>query len=214
MRRRGRLITLEGGEGAGKSTQARRLANALEALGHNAVVTREPGGSPGAEDIRRLLVEGEPGRWDVLVETLMMFAARADHVAHTIAPALRSGAFVICDRFTDSTYAYQGAGRGLPRETIRRIEAIAIPDTKPDVTLILDLPPEAGLQRASARAHGETRFERFDLAFHARLREAFRDIARAHPERCALIDASQPVDDVARAIWLAVEQRYGLAEKS
>ena len=123
--------------------------------------------------------EGEPGRWDVLSETLMIFAARADHVAKTIRPALARGAIVLCDRFTDSTYAYQGAGRGMPRETIRRIESIALPDLKPDLTFMLDLPAEEGLKRASVRRHGETRFEKFDVAFHERLREAFRDIAQA-----------------------------------
>ena len=147
----GRFITFEGGEGAGKSTQVKALAARLEALGLDVVTTREPGGSPGAEDIRKLLVEGEPGRWDVLSETLMIFAARADHAARTIKPALKRGATVICDRFSDSTYAYQGAGRGLPRETIRRIESIAIPDLKPGLTLILDLPVEEGLRRAAAK---------------------------------------------------------------
>ncbi len=208
--KRGRFITLEGGEGAGKSTQARLLATTLESRGVVALTTREPGGSPGAEDIRKLLVQGEPGRWEPLVETLMMFAARADHVTSTIGPALARGACVICDRFTDSTYAYQGAGRGLPRETIRRIEAIAVPDLKPDLTVILDLPVETGLRRAAARNAGETRFERFDIGFHERLREAFREIARHHPERCALIDATASVDDVAAAIWRVVEARLGL----
>ncbi len=117
---------------------------------------------------------------------------------------------VICDRFTDSTYAYQGAGRGLPRETIRRIEAIAVPDLKPDLTLILDLPAETGLGRAATRNTGETRFERFDIGFHERLREAFREIARHHPQRCALIDATLSPDDVAAAIWRVVEARLGL----
>jgi dTMP kinase len=206
----GRFITFEGGEGAGKSTQARLLAAALEKRGVDIVVTREPGGSPGAEDIRKLLVEGEPGRWDPLVETLMMLAARADHAAKTIKPALARGACVICDRFTDSTYAYQGAGRGLPRETIRRIESIAVPDIKPDLTLILDLPVEAGLARTKARHHGETRFERFDAAFHERVRESFRDIARHHPDRCVLIDATQAQELVAEQILKAVEQRLGI----
>ncbi len=205
-----RFITFEGGEGAGKSTQARLLATALEKRGIEVVVTREPGGSPGAEDIRKLLVEGEPGRWDPLVETMMMFAARADHVANTIKPALARGAYVVCDRFTDSTYAYQGAGRGLPRETIRRIESIAVPDLKPDLTLILDLPADTGLARTQTRRHGETRFERFDLAFHERLREAFRDIARHHADRCVLVDATQPQDAVAQEILKIVQQRLGL----
>ena len=210
MTKPGRFITFEGGEGAGKSTHVRRLGEKLESLGVDVAMTREPGGSPGAEDIRKLLVEGEPGRWDPLVETLLMFSARADHVARTIGPALSRGAYVVCDRFTDSTYAYQGAGRGLPRETIRRIEAIAIPDVKPDLTLILDVPAEIGLQRTVARLHDETRFERFDLSFHERLRDAFREIARNQPDRCVLIDASKSPDEVAVAIWRAVEQRFHL----
>jgi dTMP kinase len=205
-----RFITLEGGEGAGKSTQTRLLAAALEKRGIDVVVTREPGGAPGAEDIRKLLVEGEPGRWDPLVETLMMFAARADHVANTIGPALARGAYVVCDRFTDSTYAYQGAGRGLPRETIRRIESLAVPDIKPDLTLILDVPAETGLARTQSRQHGETRFERFDLAFHQRLRDAFRDIARHHADRCVLIDTTKAPEAVSQEILSVVQQRLGI----
>jgi len=207
MMRSGRFITFEGGEGAGKSTQVKVLAAILKERGLDVVTTREPGGSPGAEDIRKLLVEGEPGRWDVLSETLMIFAARADHVAQTIRPALLRGAVVICDRFTDSTYAYQGAGRGMPRETIRRIESIAIPDIKPDLTLILDLPAEEGLKRAVARRGGETRFEQFDVAFHERLRDAFRDIARQNTARCVVVDAMQSKEEVATEIWRNVEAR-------
>ncbi|HUO92713.1 MAG TPA: dTMP kinase [Rhizomicrobium sp.] len=203
----GRFITFEGGEGAGKSTQVKALAARLAAAGLDVVTTREPGGSPGAEDIRRLLVEGEPGRWDVLSETLMIFAARADHVARTIKPALKRGATVICDRFTDSTYAYQGAGRGLPRETIRRIESIAIPDMKPGLTLVLDVPVEEGLKRAGARRGSETRFESFDVAFHERLREAFLDIARQNPTRCVVIDALQSKEIVEAKIWRTIEMR-------
>ena len=209
MTRTGRFITFEGGEGAGKSTQARLLTERLRERGRDVAVTREPGGSPGAEDIRNLLVRGTPGRWDPLVEALMMFAARADHVAKTIKPALERGAIVICDRFSDSTYAYQGAGRGLPRETIRRIESISVPDIKPDLTIILDLPAEQGLQRTQARRHGETRFEQFDLEFHQRLRDAFRDIARHNPARCVVIDSTKPQDDVAAEIWRVVEARLG-----
>ena len=207
---KGRFITLEGGEGAGKSTQAKTLVAALEASGVAAVTTREPGGSPGAEEIRKLLVHGETGRWDALTETLLVFAARADHVARTIKPALEAGRWVVCDRFTDSTYAYQGAGRGLPRETIRRVEALVLDDFRPDFTLILDLPVEEGLARARQRGAGEGRFEGFDLAFHQRLREAFLSIAKRSPDRCALVDASQNEDDVAAAIWSHVRRRFRL----
>jgi dTMP kinase len=205
----GRFITLEGGEGAGKSTQIRRLAAALDAKGTRCIVTREPGGSPGAEEIRALLVNGAPGRWDALTETLLVFAARADHVARTIRPALASDKFVLCDRFTDSTYAYQGVGRDMPRETIRRIESIVLEDFKPDLTLVLDIPVETGLARAKSRGAAESRFENFDTAFHERLRQAFLDIARRSPDRCVVIDASGSEDEVASAIWDAVVRRFG-----
>jgi dTMP kinase len=206
----GRFITLEGGEGTGKSTQARRLAAALEAKGIACVVTREPGGSPGAEGIRELLVHGEPGRWDVLTELLLLFAARTDHVARTIKPALAAGKWVICDRFTDSTYAYQGVARGLDRETIRRVESVAIGDFKPDLTLVLDLPVEVGLQRAKARASDETRFEKFNTDFHEKLRVAFRKIAVQNGDRCVLIEAKGSEDDVAELIWQTAEKRFSL----
>ena len=205
-----RFITLEGGEGAGKSTQGRRLCAALKKRGIASVATREPGGSPGAEEIRKLIVHGEPGRWDTLTETLLIFAARADHVARTIKPALAAKKWVICDRFTDSTFAYQGSGRGLARETIRRIEAIVLDDFRPDLTLVLDLPVEAGLARASARGQGATRFENFDVEFHNRMRAAFLAIARRSRERCVVIDASASADAVAEAIWNTVAKRFKL----
>lgn len=207
----GRFITFEGGEGTGKSTQARRLAAALEARGISCVLTREPGGSPGAEDIRKLLVNGEPGRWDALTETLLMYAARADHVARTIKPALAEGRWVICDRFSDSSYAYQGAGRGVDRETIRRIESVSIGDFKPEFTIILDMPVTLGLERARARASAETRFEQFDVAFHDRLRQAFLDIAKRAFDRCAVIDANAEENTVAGAILDAVSARFELS---
>ncbi len=206
----GRFITLEGGEGSGKSTQVRRLAAALQAKGMSILTTREPGGSPGAEEIRTLLVNGAPGRWDALTETLLVYAARADHVGRTIGPALLAETWVICDRFTDSTYAYQGAGRGLARETIRRIDSVVLDDFKPDFTLMLDIDVETGLKRAGARGGAESRFENFDRDFHERLRQAFIEIAKRHPDRCALIDAAQGEDDVAAAIWAAVARRFGL----
>ncbi len=203
-----RFITLEGGEGAGKSTQAKRLASALAARGIACVTTREPGGSPGAEEIRALLVHGETGRWNAITETMLMFAARADHVARTIKPALAAKKWVISDRFTDSTYAYQGAGRGMPRETIRRIEAIVLDDFKPDLTLILDLPVEDGLARARGRGAHENRFEGFDLEFHHKLRAAFLAIARRAPDRCRVIDASRSEEVVAADIWSAVRKQF------
>jgi dTMP kinase len=206
----GRFITLEGGEGTGKSTQIRRLATALQAKGIKVLATREPGGSPGAEEIRKLMVEGEPGRWDAITETLLAYAARADHVRCTIGPALLEGSWVISDRFSDSTFAYQGAGRGLDRETIRRIDSAVLDDFSPDLTLVLDLDAKLGLQRALARGGAENRFERFDADFHERLRQSFLDIARRHPDRCRLIDAGGGEDDVAEAIWAAVSRRFDL----
>ncbi len=206
----GSFITLEGGEGTGKSTQAKRLEASLEAKGIACLVTREPGGSPGAEDIRKLLVHGEPGRWDVLTELLLIFAARTDHVARTIKPALAAGKWVISDRFTDSTYAYQGVARGLDRETIRRVESVAIGEFKPELTVVLDLPVETGLQRARARASDETRFEKFNSEFHEKLRAAFRKIAVQNGDRCVLIEAQGSEDDVAELIWHATAKRFNL----
>lgn len=213
-RKPGRFITFEGGDGTGKSTQVRLLAAALEKRSIRCLTTREPGGSPGAEEIRNLLVKGEPGRWDVLPETLMLYAARADHVARTIKPAIEEGWWVISDRFSDSSYAYQGAGRGLNRETVRRIEAIAIDDFKPDLTFILDLPVKVGLGRTRTRGSGDTRFEQFDGAFHERMRKAFLDIAKRAPDRCRVIDASQSESAIAEAVLASVIKRFSLRKKA
>jgi len=210
MAARPRFITLEGGEGAGKSTQAKRLAAALETRGIAVTLTREPGGSPGAEEIRRLLVEGEPGRWDALTETLLLFAARADHLARTIRPALAAGRWVVSDRFTDSTYAYQGAGRGLDEKTIAAIDVAVTQSLRPDLTIILDVPVEQGLSRAGHRGPHEARFENFDRGFHDRLCDYFRDLAKRESGRCVLIDGSAPPDAVAAAIWDAVAKRLGV----
>lgn len=204
------FITLEGGEGTGKSTQAKRLAAKLQGYGIEAIVTREPGGSPGAEQIRGLLVHGEPGRWSALTETLLVFAARVDHVERTIRPALDAGKWVISDRFTDSTYAYQGVARGTDREIIRRVQSAAIGDFRPNLTLVLDLPVARGLERAKARAGAENRFERFDAAFHEKLHQAFIDIARRNGERCVLLDAGGSEDEVAELIWQTVAKRFSL----
>jgi dTMP kinase len=207
---RGKFITLEGGEGAGKSTQVKRLAASLRQKGLEVLTTREPGGSPGAEEIRALLVHGAPGRWDALTETLLVYAARADHVKHVIGPALVKNQWVISDRFSDSTYAYQGAGRGLERETIRRIDSVVLDDFHPDLTLMLDLDVETGLKRAAKRGAAETRFESFGHDFHERLRQGFLDIARRDPGRCMVIDANGDEDKVAAAIWSAVTGRFDL----
>lgn len=206
----GRFITLEGGEGAGKSTQARLLSDKLARHGIENLVTREPGGSPGAEDIRKLLVEGEPGRWNPLVETLLMFAARADHVERTVRPALHAAKWVICDRFTDSTFAYQGAGRGGDAQMIEAVAQVAIGAFKPDLTIILDVPVEEAMQRIGSRQHDETRFEKFERAFHERIRAHFRQLAQEEPERCVLIESSAPADEVSQQIWRATATRFGL----
>jgi len=203
----GRFITLEGGEGAGKSTQARRLAERLSARGHKVVVTREPGGSPGAETIRALLVTGQADRWSPMTETLLMYAARRDHIERTIAPALAAGDWVVSDRFADSTRAYQGAGGGAPASLIQTLERHVLGETRPDLTLILDLPVEAGLARALSRGDVENRFEAKGVAFHERLRESFLAIARVEADRCAVIDATDSVEEVEGAIWAVVEAR-------
>ena len=206
----GRFITLEGGEGGGKSTQARRLAAALASHIGEVVLTREPGGSPGAEQIRGLLVDGEVHRWDAVTETLLHFAARRDHLANTVLPALARGAWVISDRFADSTMAYQGYGHGVEKGEIDQLYRICVGDLKPDITLILDLPVEAGLARAAGRGGGEDRYERMDRAFHERLRQGFLEIARRDPARCAIIDASLGEDAVHEQIMAAVRGRIAL----
>jgi dTMP kinase len=213
MTERARFITLEGGEGAGKSTQAKKLEAALASRGIASLLTREPGGSPGAEAIRKMLVQGQRDKWDPETETLLVFAARADHVARRIKPALDGGRWVICDRFIDSTYAYQGAGRGVPHEFIDHLASLVLRGFTPDLTLVLDIDPEAGLARTSARADGareDARFERFGKSFHKQLRNAFREIASQHPERCVLVDASRPAGDVAETIWQSVSSRFGI----
>jgi dTMP kinase len=205
----GLFITLEGGEGAGKSTQAARLAPRIRALGREVIATREPGGSPGAEAIRELLVEGASDRWSPAAETLLMYAARFDHVERVIAPALARGAVVLCDRFADSTRAYQGAGGGVRDALIDPLAAEVRGLCWPDLTLIFDLDPAEGLARAAERRGGETRFEAKGPAFHERLRAAFLDIAASDPRRCVMIDAARAPDAVATAVWMAVEPRLG-----
>jgi len=203
---RGKFITFEGGEGAGKSTQARLLKAALEVRGKDVVLTREPGGTPSAEEIRKLLVEGAPERWTPLSETLLFLAARADHVARLIGPALERGQWVISDRFSDSTIVYQGIARGLGTDKVGRLIKAVLGDFAPDLTLVLDVDPRKGLARAGKRGADENRFERFDERFHRELLSGFRDIAAAEPKRCALINGEGSPDEVAAAIWRVVEE--------
>ncbi len=208
---RGRFITFEGGEGGGKSTQLALLAERLGRAGLDVVRTREPGGSPGAEAIRDLVVKGPVDRWSPTAETLLMYAARRDHIERVISPGLARGACVLSDRFSDSTRAYQGAAGAVRAELIDALETYVLGEVRPDLTLILDLPETVGLKRAAARRDGENRFESKGAAFHVRLRDAFRRIAEAEPDRCVLIDADAPVEAVAEAIWSAVGARLGLA---
>ena len=205
----GRFITFEGGEGGGKSTQLRLLAEELRAAGREVVTTREPGGSPGAEDIRALLVQGEVGRWDGLTEALLHSAARRDHLVRTVWPALARGAWVLCDRFADSTLAYQGYGHGMALGTIAQLTHTATGGFGPDLTLILDLPVADGLRRAHGRGGAEDRYERMGTAFHERLRQGFLDIARAEPGRCVVVDAARPLTEVQAAVLAAVHARLG-----
>jgi dTMP kinase len=198
----GLFITFEGGEGAGKSTQIARLEARLKWQGADVLVTREPGGTPEAEAIRAVIVSGHVGRWSPVAETLLINAARDSHLQERIRPALERGAIVLCDRFMDSTRAYQGAAGGVEPVLISVLERHVVGKTVPDLTLILDIDPEQGLARAKTK---ENRFERKSLAFHARLRAAFREIAKSEPQRCKLIDASGSEEAVFAAIWRAVE---------
>ena len=207
---KGVFITFEGGEGAGKSTQLRLLADHLARSGHDVVQTREPGGSPAAEEIRTLLVIGGADRWSPLAETLLFYAARVEHWREVIEPALASGKTVLCDRFTDSTVAYQAYAGGLPRASIEQLHALVLPGVAPDLTLILDMPVEAGLVRAAARNGSENRFEAKGAAFHEKLRNGFLDIARREPARCVVIDAQGTIDDVQSRIHDALRKRLKL----
>jgi len=206
----GRFITLEGGEGAGKSTQVTRLKSWLESRGRTVVATREPGGAPGAEMVRKLLVEGPVERWDGTTEALLHFAARRDHLRSTVWPALKRGAWVISDRFADSTMAYQGYGHGADRKMLGELYDLAVGEFRPDLTLILDLPVKKGLERAAARRGKETRYESLPVAFHQRVRTGFLDIAAADPERCIVIDATGDIDTIAAAMARAVGERLGI----
>lgn len=207
---RGRFITFEGGEGAGKSTQVKRLAARLQGQGLEVVTTREPGGSPGAESIRDIVLKGAADRWSPVTETLLMYAARRDHIERVIQPALARGAWVVCDRFADSTRAYQGAAGGTDPGLIAALETYILDGVRPDLTLVFDVAPDVGLERAHARAGAEMRFESKGMAFHQRLRDGFRAIAEGEPDRCAVIDAAATMDAVEAAVWAAVAERLAV----
>ncbi|MGD8879577.1 MAG: dTMP kinase [Methyloceanibacter sp.] len=205
----GRFITFEGGEGAGKSTQVGILADRLSRSGRPVFVTREPGGSPAAEEIREVLLSGQAAQFGPLAESVLFAVARGDHIDNAIRVALQQGQWVICDRFIDSTRAYQGATAGVPRGLINALEKITVGALLPDVTFVLDIPVEEGLARVAARAEGQEldRFESQELMTHERIRRGFLDIAEEEPSRCAVVDASQPEAMVAEDVWETVLQR-------
>lgn len=200
----GRFISFEGGEGSGKSTQARLLTEYLKNRGEPVVLTREPGGTEGAEAIRALLVTGDPERWTAWAEACLVNAARADHVARVIRPALDRGDWVICDRFVDSTRAYQGAGKGIADADLCELHARVTGDLWPDLTLVMVLPANSGLARAGARGAGEGRFEDHDRAFHGRVTGFFGQLAGCEPGRCRAFDAAQGIETLAAEIAEAV----------
>ena len=209
----GYFITLEGGEGAGKSTQIKRLAQALADIGIKTITTREPGGAPGAEEIRNLLVNGDTKRWAPMAEVLLHTAARAEHLDKTVMPTLKNGSWVISDRFFDSTLAYQGYGHGVDRNVIKNIYRDAFGDFKPDLTLIIDISPDVGLARAGTRAAegtnpNEDRYERMGGTFHQRIREGFLEIAKEDPDRCVIINGELDEDGVFDAIKNAVKNKF------
>lgn len=217
---RGKFITFEGGEGGGKTTQAAILAEKLRRIGRNVLQTREPGGTPRAEAIREVLLSGKAKKFGPLGEAVLFYAARESHLELAIRPALERGTWVICDRFSDSTRAYQGAAGGLPLYVVETMDRAVVGSTQPDLTIIFDLPPEVGLKRAAARkaqgASGEAaenapdRFETMNVAFHRSLRDEFLAIAKAEPKRCVVIDASETALRVEDKIWAIVRERFSL----
>lgn len=209
---RGRFITLEGGEGAGKSTQVKLLAKAFEAAGISVMTTREPGGSAGGEEIRNLVVTGAADRWHPTTESLLFMAARFDHLETKIKPALASGQWVLCDRFYDSTYIYQGIAKGVGGAWLDQLYTLLFGNQGPELTLLLDLPPSVGLARADKRGNVvESRFEQMDVAFHERLRSGFLKLAKDNPARIHTVDATADAAAVHARIVDAVNQRFGLA---
>ena len=204
----GNFITLEGGEGTGKSTQISLLANFLRKAGCTVVETREPGGSPGSEGIRDLLINGSTERWDPITETMLNYSARREHWKYTILPALKDGSWVSSDRFADSTMAYQGHGLGVDRRWINDLYDIVVGNTMPDLTIIFDMEPKLGLQRANDRQSGGTRYENMDLDFHTRLRFGFLEIAKRNPHRCTVVNGDRSIDVIASDIQQIVRNKF------
>lgn len=221
MADKGIFITLEGGDGTGKSTQIRLLAEALAAAGVDAVTTREPGGTPQAERIRNLLLQRDSGTFDPLTEAMLMFSARREHLVNKIWPEMEAGKWVISDRFADSTRAFQGYGMGLDSVLIEKLYTLVAGDFQPDLTFIFDIDPEAGLTRSmkqkgqtqDATESTEDRYERMGLAFHSRLRDGFLSIAKQYPDRCVIIDAAQDIQSVHRQVLRVIEDRYSVSLK-
>ncbi|MBN8543085.1 MAG: dTMP kinase [Alphaproteobacteria bacterium] len=208
------FITLEGGEGAGKSTQIKLLAQAFEQAGHKTLVTREPGGSKGAEAIRKLVVEGAADRWDPVTESLLFMTARYDHLETLIKPALGRGEWVVCDRFFDSTYIYQGIAKGVDTHWLKQLYTLLYGNAAPELTLLLDIDPKDGLKRASARNSGaETRFENMDFSFHQKLRDGFLRLAKEEPARIHVVDAAVSIEAIHQSILSAVNKRFQLGLK-
>lgn len=206
-----RFITLEGGEGAGKSTQVKLLAKAFDAARIQALTTREPGGSSGGEAIRNLVVSGAADRWHPTTESLLFMAARFDHLEVTIKPALAAGKWVFCDRFYDSTYIYQGIAKKVGGAWLDKLYSMLFANTVPDLTLLLDLPPSIGLARADKRGNAaESRFEQMDISFHESLRSGFLQLAKDHPARIRTVDATKDAAGVHAAIISSVNERFGL----
>ncbi len=212
---RGQFISFEGGEGGGKSTQIKRLAEKLQTRGIKVIVTREPGGSDGAEQLRQLLLTGDIGNWSPISEALLFAAGRSDHLEKLIRPNLKNGVWVLCDRFLDSTRAYQGVAGNVPLELIKTIEKYVVANSLPDRTYILDLDPKIGLKRANARMAelkqtsdmvSEDRFENMRMKFHLDLRKCYLDIAAAENERCTIINAEQSIDAIHQDIWVDMQQ--------
>lgn len=208
------FITLEGGEGSGKSTQIKLLAEWLTELGIDHLCTREPGGAPGAEEIRTMVLTGDVDRWTPMTEVLLYTASRSDHVERVIVPSLEAGRWVLCDRFADSSIAYQGAGRGVGVEKVKALQNLVLDDLKPDLTLVLDLSIDVGLSRAMSReddkAVKEDRIERMGAELHKQTREVFLEIAREEDNRCVVVDADRSVEELQQELRRIITERFGL----
>ncbi len=205
----GVFITFEGGEGSGKSTQSKLLVEAMQQSGLDSIHTREPGGTQGAEAIRALLVQGEKDRWTRDTELLLHFAARTEHVARLVLPKRLAGIHVVCDRFTDSTLAYQGYGHGIAPERIRQLQRLMLEGFAPDLTFMLDIDVKEGIARAGKRGDNENRYESMAMEFHERVRQGYLAIAKKEPKRCVVLDATESIEDLRQKINETIHQRFG-----